>query len=82
MAGQAARRLHNRKSILVNRITGLDPAYPCFVSNESSLRLRKFDAEFVDVIHTNSRKGINNNFGTYDLCGMWCKKILIFEHYS
>lgn len=69
VSGQAARKLKNKKSITVNRITGLDPAYPCFVNDSSSLKLRKSDATFVDIIHTNSRKGINNNFGTYDQCG-------------
>lgn len=37
----------------VTRITGLDPAQPCFVGTD--LTLNKNDAPFVDVIHTNSR---------------------------
>lgn len=36
----------------VERITGLDPAKPCFVGVHESLRLDKEDAKFVDVIHT------------------------------
>ncbi|XP_058793275.1 phospholipase A1-like [Phymastichus coffea] len=39
----------------VYRITGLDPAQPCFRYSDLSLRLDKSDAYFVDVIHTNGR---------------------------
>ncbi|XP_034943723.1 uncharacterized protein Rrp6 [Chelonus insularis] len=37
----------------INRITGLDPAQPCFTNTEMSLD--KQDAKFVDIIHTNAR---------------------------
>lgn len=70
LAGQAARLLKEKHGLVVKRITGLDPAYPCFENDSASLRLRKTDAEFVDVIHTNSEPGKNKgNFGTYDLMG-------------
>ncbi|XP_059484985.1 pancreatic lipase-related protein 2-like [Neocloeon triangulifer] len=39
----------------VKRITGLDPANPCFSPKELGLKLDKGDADFVDVIHTNGR---------------------------
>ncbi|XP_063837607.1 pancreatic triacylglycerol lipase-like isoform X1 [Ostrinia nubilalis] len=39
----------------VERITGLDPAQPCFRTANRSERLDKIDADFVDVIHTNGR---------------------------
>ncbi|XP_077294845.1 phospholipase A1-like [Arctopsyche grandis] len=39
----------------VGRITGLDPAQPCFISNEVVNYLDKTDADFVDIIHTNGR---------------------------
>ncbi|XP_073946865.1 pancreatic triacylglycerol lipase-like [Choristoneura fumiferana] len=39
----------------VSRITGLDPAQPCFRTSDISERLDKSDADFVDVIHTNGR---------------------------
>ncbi|XP_066476522.1 inactive pancreatic lipase-related protein 1-like isoform X1 [Tiliqua scincoides] len=38
----------------VGRITGLDPAQPYFQGTPTSIRLDKTDAEFVDVIHTDS----------------------------
>lgn len=51
-------------------MTGFDPAYPCFEDASASLRLRKSDAPFVDVYHTNSEAGENKgNFGIYDLIG-------------
>ncbi|XP_058793490.1 pancreatic lipase-related protein 2-like isoform X2 [Phymastichus coffea] len=37
----------------IQRITGLDPAQPCFTAVDLLLRLDKSDAPFVDVIHTN-----------------------------
>ena len=38
----------------VGRITGLDPAGPSFCSMDTSQRLDTSDANYVDVIHTNS----------------------------
>lgn len=71
IAGQAARLL-NKAGIVVQRITGLDPAYPCF-ENNSMLRLNRNDARFVDVIHTNSEPGDNEgNLGIYEPIGKQC----------
>jgi len=39
---------------LLPRVTGLDPAYPLFSMENTDQRLDTSDAEFVDVIHTNS----------------------------
>ncbi|XP_033223552.1 pancreatic triacylglycerol lipase-like [Belonocnema kinseyi] len=39
----------------VERITGLDPAQPCFRNVDKDLLLDKSDAPFVDVIHTNGK---------------------------
>jgi len=39
---------------LLPRITGLDPAYPLYSMENTEQRLDTSDAEFVDVIHTNS----------------------------
>ena len=38
-----------------DRVTGLDPAQPCFQTDDEELKLTKDDAPFVDVIHTNAR---------------------------
>ncbi|XP_031783896.1 pancreatic triacylglycerol lipase [Nasonia vitripennis] len=43
-------------SWIVSRITGLDPAQPCFHTANLTLKLDKDDAPFVDVIHTNARQ--------------------------
>jgi hypothetical protein len=39
----------------LGRITGLDPADPCFDKSSPSGRLDSSDADFVDVIHTNGK---------------------------
>lgn len=45
----------------IQRITGLDPAQPCFENSKIKFKLMKDDAPFVDVIHSNMY--IQNNFG-------------------
>lgn len=37
----------------VGRISGLDPAGPCFADLDPTLRLNNDDAMYVDVIHSN-----------------------------
>lgn len=70
IAGQTARLLKEESGISVARITALDPAFPCFENTSATLRLRKSDAQFVDVIHTNSGQGKNKgNLGIYDKIG-------------
>ncbi|KAJ8674968.1 hypothetical protein QAD02_010754 [Eretmocerus hayati] len=64
IAGQAARKLG-----WVDRVTGLDPAGPCFDGVKTELKLSRTDAKFVDVIHTNSEKGQKNNFGIHEPIG-------------
>ncbi|XP_066581735.1 phospholipase A1-like [Prorops nasuta] len=54
ICGFAAKQLKARKSTWpLQRITGLDPAHPCFSKKASNERLNKTDAPFVDIIHTN-----------------------------
>ncbi|XP_026728555.1 pancreatic lipase-related protein 2-like [Trichoplusia ni] len=51
----------------VGRITGLDPAGPCFSDVEPNLRLNRNDADFVDVIHTDAGTyGIHESVGHVD----------------
>ncbi|EZA53331.1 Exosome component [Ooceraea biroi] len=52
-AAKELKKIRNRWT--VQRITGLDPAQPCFKRAEASAHLHKTDAPFVDVIHTNGR---------------------------
>ncbi|CAO2585954.1 Pancreatic lipase-related protein 2 [Lemmus lemmus] len=56
VAGEAGRRLQGR----LGRITGLDPAEPCFQGLPEEVRLDPSDAMFVDVIHTDSNPMIPN----------------------
>ncbi|XP_023947933.1 pancreatic triacylglycerol lipase [Bicyclus anynana] len=53
----------------VARITGLDPAQPCFQTSNRVERLDDTDADFVDVIHTNGRLLHRIGFGLPDPIG-------------
>lgn len=51
----------------IGRITGLDPAGPCFSHVDPELRLKDTDAAFVDVIHTDAGVyGIKDPVGHVD----------------
>uniref|UniRef100_A0A1L8EB18 Putative vitellogenin-1-like protein n=1 Tax=Haematobia irritans TaxID=7368 RepID=A0A1L8EB18_HAEIR len=52
--GAAARFFHEKTGKLIPRVTGLDPAKPCFNEGETLSGLMRGDAEFIDVIHSNS----------------------------
>jgi hypothetical protein len=45
------------------RISGLDPAGPCFKNYNKNNKLDKTDAEYVDVIHTSETFGIQDPIG-------------------
>ncbi|XP_022818762.1 phospholipase A1-like [Spodoptera litura] len=51
--GYAAKHFFKTTGKKVSRLTGLDPAGPCFRSLGPEDKLWKTDAELVDVIHTN-----------------------------
>ncbi|KAM8716959.1 hypothetical protein ACLKA7_003775 [Drosophila subpalustris] len=50
LAGQTANHLKRK----LKRITGLDPAKPLFILGSDNRRLDPSDAEFVDVVHTDT----------------------------
>ncbi|XP_050552299.1 pancreatic lipase-related protein 2 isoform X1 [Spodoptera frugiperda] len=54
ISGFAGKTFKNLTKHRVGRITGLDPAGPCFSNVDLTLRLNKKDARFVDVIHTDA----------------------------
>jgi hypothetical protein len=53
IAGWAGKYFRQYKGHSLGRITGLDPAGPCFSYAYSDQRLDKTDARYVDVIHSN-----------------------------
>ncbi|KAJ0176242.1 hypothetical protein K1T71_008416 [Dendrolimus kikuchii] len=53
IAGVSGKRVQELTGKQLGRITGLDPAGPCFVMANLDGRLDKTDAQYVDVIHTN-----------------------------
>ncbi|XP_053691243.1 vitellogenin-3-like [Sabethes cyaneus] len=55
ISGAAGRRFQELKGFNLPRITGLDPANPCFNEGEFLSGLGRGDADFVDVIHSNVR---------------------------
>ncbi|KAH8419683.1 hypothetical protein KR009_000874 [Drosophila setifemur] len=53
IVGSAGRHLTQLTGRVVPRITGLDPAKPCFNEGEVLSGLLRGDADFIDVIHSN-----------------------------
>lgn len=53
ISGYAGRTYNCMTNKFVGRVTGLDPAHPCFREGEDISGLRRGDAEFVDIIHSN-----------------------------
>lgn len=54
IASFTGKTLHNLTGYKVGRISGLDPAGPCFADVDPELRLTKTDADYVDVMHTDA----------------------------
>lgn len=70
ICGMAAKELKKRRSRwTVRRITGLDPAQPCFRNADPSVHLHKNDAPFVDVIHTNGKLLTSLGLGLPEVIG-------------
>lgn len=63
-AGRTFTKFTNRKIV---RITGLDPARPCFSEGERLSGLQRGDADFIDIIHSNSGVlGVQDPIGDVD----------------
>lgn len=82
ICGMAAKELKERRNRwMVQRITGLDPAQPCFRNADPSVHLHKNDAPFVDVIHTNGRLLLSLGLGLPEIIGslLYTKKERIVQ---
>uniref|UniRef100_A0A1Q3FQH7 Putative hepatic triacylglycerol lipase n=2 Tax=Culex tarsalis TaxID=7177 RepID=A0A1Q3FQH7_CULTA len=54
IVGAAGRHFQTLTEQSIPRITGLDPANPCFNEGEALSGIYRGDADFVDIIHSNS----------------------------
>ncbi|KAJ2938930.1 hypothetical protein O0L34_g17741 [Tuta absoluta] len=67
ISGFAGKTFMNETEQRVGRITGLDPAGPCYARLDKELRLKSTDADFVDVIHTDAGVlGLKDTIGDVD----------------
>ncbi|KAF4528402.1 hypothetical protein B566_EDAN013338, partial [Ephemera danica] len=67
VCGFTGKLFASNHNLTLNRITGLDPAGPLFNHNDTSKRLDKNDASYVDVIHTCTHiYGISQSIGHID----------------
>ncbi|XP_057297074.1 pancreatic lipase-related protein 2-like [Hydractinia symbiolongicarpus] len=53
-----------RSNVTIGRISGLDPSAPYYEFRHADVRLDKTDADFVDVIHTDTKTLLVKGFGT------------------
>lgn len=66
IAGIAGKQVFEISGQKVGRITGLDPAGPCFSTIGSDGKLDASDAAYVDVIHTNGGMlGLKESVGKF-----------------
>lgn len=67
IVGFAGRNFTHQTNLAVPRITGMDPAKPCFIDNPRLKGLRSGDGDFVDVIHTDPAIcGLSHHVGDLD----------------
>uniref|UniRef100_T1L3D9 Lipase domain-containing protein n=2 Tax=Tetranychus urticae TaxID=32264 RepID=T1L3D9_TETUR len=62
IAGFAGNAL-KKKGLIIGRITGLDPAGPLFKYDDGTRRLDRFDAAYVENLHTGIGDFIGNGYG-------------------
>ena len=67
---------------MLPRITGLDPARPCFNEGEKLHALQRGDASFIDVIHSNSGiLGVKVSIGDVDFYPNGYIFLIVFYKY-
>ncbi|RNA29267.1 pancreatic triacylglycerol lipase [Brachionus plicatilis] len=66
MCGFISKYIKLKKGVVFKRISGLDPAGPCFEDSRPEKRLSSQDANYVDVIHTSVNLGIQTPIGHSD----------------
>lgn len=64
--GHLGKILNSHIHLRLKRITGLDPAGPCFEDYDETNRLSINDADYVDIIHTSVNLGIQKPIGHSD----------------
>merc|ERR1712156_1184406 len=69
LVGHLGRMVHSTTGYKIARVTGLDPAKPYFDLVGEERRLLPTDAEFVDVIHTNSGDLLHGAVSLPEPCG-------------
>ena len=69
-AAFASELLKSKDNFEIDRVTGLDPAEPCFETmGVAPLRLSQNSGKFVDVIHTNVARSKNSGLGLLEPLG-------------
>lgn len=63
VSGYAGKEYKLYKPDMIDRISGIDPAGPCFINEVASQRLDSTDAKFVDVMHTDIQLGMLRAIG-------------------
>lgn len=67
IVGSAGRHFFELTGEKIERITGLDPARPCFIGKVAFPRISDDSAKFVDIIHSNPGDyGTEENIGDVD----------------
>ncbi|XP_077203965.1 pancreatic lipase-related protein 2-like [Paroedura picta] len=69
VAGETGRRVRDHDKPGISRITGMDPAAPCFENMPTKVRLDQSDAKLVDVIHSNAGPSPPIGFGIVQAIG-------------
>lgn len=54
LSSMTSRSLKKKSNLIIKRISALDPAFPLFYPGIIAGHLSKYDADFVDVIHSDT----------------------------